>query len=202
MRNAPDVVIAPDTLAQLMAYHCFHEPEAELAAVIETFAATRASAFLEIGTHKGFTSACISLAFPQARVVSVDLPDPTRTPWNPLPRSLVGEAHRALGLEHRIEQRFVDSAELWRFVGRGESFDLVFVDGDHSPQAVFRDLVLAADLVPRNGGVVLAHDFTDTHEAFRPIWTVGVQQAVDQFLEIRPFRKRRLPGLLVALEAA
>jgi predicted O-methyltransferase YrrM len=202
MRNAQAVVIAPDIRAKLMAYHCFHEPEAEMAAVIETFAATRASAFLEIGTHKGFTSACISLAFPRARVVSVDLPDPTRTQWNPLARSLVGEAHRAFGLEQQIEQRFVDSAELWRFAGKGESFDLVFVDGDHSPHAVFRDLILAADLVPRNGGVVLAHDFTDTHEAWRPDWTVGVQQAVDQFLEVRPFRKRRLPGLLVALEAA
>lgn len=202
MRRAQAMVIAPDLLAQLMAYHCFHQPEAEMAAVIETFAATRASAFLEIGTHKGFTSACISLAFPQARVVTIDLPDTTRTRRNPLTRRLVGEAHRAFGLEQRIEQRFVDSAELWRFAGKGESFDLVFVDGDHSPHAVFRDLILAADLVPRNGGVVLAHDFTDAHEASRPIWTVGVQQAVDQFLEVRPFRKRRLAGLLVALEAA
>src|ERR1043166_2295405 len=181
MRNAQAVVIAPEILARLMAYHCFYEPEAETAAVIETFAGTRAGAFLEIGTHKGFTSACISLAFPHARVVSVDLPDPTCTAWNPLDRSLVGEAHRALGLEHRIEQRFLDSAELWRFAGKGESFDLVFVDGDHSPDAVFRDLILAADLVPRNGGVLLAHDFTDSHEACRPVWTVGVQQAVDRF---------------------
>src|ERR1041384_5874465 len=150
------MVIAPDIVAQLMTYHCFYQPEAEMAAVIETFAATPARAFREIGTHRGFTSACIILAFPQARVVSIDLPDPTRTPWNPLARSLVGEAHRVFGLDQRIEQRFVDSAELWRFAGKGESFDLVFVDGDHSPHAVFRDLILAADLVPRCGGVVLA----------------------------------------------
>jgi len=194
------MVIAKDLLARLMAYHCLSDPEAELADLLTTFAGTRARAFLEIGTHKGFTSAALALAFPETRVVTVDLPDPTRTQWNPLPRSLVGEAHRVAGVEHRIEQRFMNSSELWRFAGRGEVYDLVFIDGDHSPEAVFRDLILAADLLPRDGGVLVAHDYTDPHEAGRPGWTIGVQQAVDRFLAVRPFRKRRLLGLLVALE--
>jgi predicted O-methyltransferase YrrM len=133
-------------------------------------------------------------------VVTLDLPDPTRTPWNPLPRRLVGEAHRALGVEHRIEQRLMNSSELWRFAARGEVYDLVFIDGDHSSDAVFRDLILAADLLPRDGGVLVAHDYTDAQERGRPRWTIEVQQAVDRFLAVRPFRKRRLKGLLVALE--
>jgi predicted O-methyltransferase YrrM len=194
------MVIAKDLLARLMAYHCLFEPEAELADLLATFAGTRARAFLEIGTHKGFTSAAIALAFQETRVVTLDLPDPTRTSWNPLSRGLVGEAHRIVGVEHRIEQRFMNSSELWRFAGRGEVYDLVFIDGDHSPDAVFRDLILAADLLPRDGGVLVAHDYTDPQEVGRPGWTVGVQQAVDRFLAVRPFRKRRLAGLLVALE--
>jgi predicted O-methyltransferase YrrM len=194
------MVIAQDILSRLMAYHCLFEPEAELADLLATLEATRARAFLEIGTHKGFTSAAIALAFPGTRVVTLDLPDPSRTQWNPLPRNLVGEAHRALGIQDRVEQRFMDSSELWRFVGRGEVYDLVFIDGDHSPDAVFRDLILAADLLPREGGVLVAHDYTDAQEPGRPGWTIGVQQAVDRFLAVRPFRKRRLMGLLVALE--
>lgn len=194
------MVIAKDLIARLMAYHCLFEPEAELTDLLATFAGTRARAFLEIGTHKGFTSAALALAFPETRVVTLDLPDPTRTSWNPLPRSLVGEAHHVVGVEHRIEQRFMNSSELWRFAGRGEVYDLVFIDGDHSPDAVFRDLILAADLLPRDGGVLVAHDYTDPQELERPGWTVGVQQAVDRFLAVRPFRKRRLLGLLVALE--
>ncbi len=194
------MVIPPDLLARLLPYHCLLAPEAELGDVAATFAAAGGRSFLEVGTNKGATSALIAALFPDARVVTIDLPDSLRTVWNPLPRALVGEAHRALGLAHRVEQRFLDSAELWRLAGRGETFDLVFVDGDHSPAAVFRDLILAADLLPRGGGVLLAHDYTDPGEASRPPWTVGVQEAVDRFLEVRPFRKRRLSGLLLALE--
>jgi predicted O-methyltransferase YrrM len=194
------VVIASETLARLMPYHCFVDPEAELNAILEIFAKSAGHSFLEIGTHKGFTSAAVAIAFPIARVVTLDLPDSLRTIWNPLPRWQVGEAHRALGVADRIEQHFMDSAELWRFAASGENFDVIFIDGDHSSDVVFRDLILAADLLSRKAGVLLVHDYTDIHEPRRPTWTVGVQQAVYRFLAVRPFQKRRLPGLLAALE--
>lgn len=193
-------MIASEILAKLLKYHCFVDPEAELGAILDIFARSAGRRFLEIGTHKGFTSASIAVAFPKAKVITLDLPDSLRTIWNPLPRSQVGEAHRALGVADRIEQRFMDSAELWQFAASGENFDLLFIDGDHSANAVFRDLILCADLLPRKEGVLLVHDYTDIHEPRRPGWTVGVQQAVDSFLTVRPFQKRRLPGLLVALE--
>jgi predicted O-methyltransferase YrrM len=193
-------VIESSVLSRLMPFHCFLDPEAELRDLLAAFAATRARAFLEIGTHKGFTSAAIALAFPDARVVTIDLPDPLRTRWNPLPRSLVGEAHRALGVAHRIEQVFMSSAELGRLVDAGEIFDLVFIDGDHSADAVFNDLTLSADLLNRDGGVIVAHDYTSPDETARPGWTLGVQEAVDRFVALHSFRKRRLAGLLVALD--
>jgi predicted O-methyltransferase YrrM len=183
-----------------MPYHLLVDPDAELRDLLAAFEATAGRAFLEIGTHKGFTSAAIALAFPHAQVVTIDLPDPLRTQWNPLPRSLVGQAHRELGVSNRIEQRFMDSSDLWLMAARGELYDLVFIDGDHSSGAVFRDLILAADLLPREGGLLLAHDYTEPDESCRPSWTIPVQLAVDRFLSIRPFCKRRLSGLLVALE--
>lgn len=193
------MVIPGEVLDRLMPYHCFYQPEEELCDLLATFNGTGRRSFLEVGTHKGFTSAAIAIAFPEARVVTLDLPDSTNTQWNPLPCALVGEAHRALGVAHRIEQRFLDSSEMWRFAGKGEVYDMVFIDGDHSPDAVFRDLILAADLLPKGEGVIVVHDYTDAGEPQRPAWTVGVYQAVERFLAVRPFRKRRLSGLLAAL---
>lgn len=194
------MVIDSDLLAKLLPYHCLLDPESEFGDVLASFASTSGGAFLEIGTHKGATSAAVAVTFPRARVVTIDLPDSTSTRWNPLPRRLVGEAHRALGVTNQIEQRFMDSTELWRLAGRGEVYDMVFIDGDHSPEAVFRDLILSADLLPRDGGLLLVHDYTDPQDVVRPEWTHGVQQAVDRFIEVRPFHKRRLSGLLLALD--
>jgi hypothetical protein len=196
------MVISGELLDQLMPFHCLLDPAAEFRALLEAFAGAPAGSFLEIGTHRGATSAAIAVAFPAARIVTVDLPDSLRTAWNPLPRAEVGAAHRALGVQSRVEQLFMDSSELWRLAARGESFDMIFVDADHSSEAVFRDLILAADLLTGPTASLLVHDYTGTDETGRPSWTLGVQQAVDRFLGVRPFRKRRLAGLMLLLEPA
>src|SRR5262249_41748485 len=88
---------------------------------------------------------------------------------------------------------------LWRLAAANERYDAVFIDGDHSPDTVFRDLILSTDLLPRDNGGLLVHEYTAEDELDRPNWTFGVQHAGDRFLEVRPFAKRRLPGLLLAL---
>ena len=73
------MVIPPNSLERLMPFHCLFEPAAELNDLLCLFESTGGCAFLEIGTHKGFTSAAIAMAFQQARVLTVDLPDSLRT---------------------------------------------------------------------------------------------------------------------------
>lgn len=188
-----------DLLRRLMPYHCLFDPQPELSDILRLFEQAGAGSFLEIGTHQGFTSAAVALAFEQARVTTVDLPDSLRTAWNPLPRAQVGAAHRAVGVESRVTQLFLDSAELWTLAARGERFDVVFIDGDHSPDAVFRDLMLSADLLRAPDSLLIAHDFTAPCEVNRPPWTLGVQQAVARFLAERPFVLTRHAGLLASL---
>ena len=82
---------------------------------------------------------------------------------------------------------------------RGERFDLIFVDGDHGAEAVFRNLMLVADLLRGERSLLVAHDYAAADEPQRQPWTLGVQQGVDRFLAARPFTASRHAGLLVSL---
>jgi predicted O-methyltransferase YrrM len=61
------------------------------------------------------------------------------------------------------------------FMWRDNHFDVILVDGDHSGDAVARDLSIAADLV-KTCGVILAHDYDASgHPEVKP--------AIDAFCE-------------------
>jgi predicted O-methyltransferase YrrM len=79
-------------------------------------------------------------------------------------------------------------------------FDMVFVDGDHSEDAVYRD-ACSAHMLIRDSGIILVHDYTDPSDDERPPWTQDVYRAVERFLSEQPgFERTRLPGWLVALQ--
>lgn len=107
---------------------------------------------LEVGSYKGGTLAGYRRMWPDALVVSVDLPDP--------PDRYIA-AHGA----HLIER---DSHELETLALVGdalgsEGVDLVFIDGDHSYAGVRRDVEMYAPLA-RVGGLVALHDVTPFNE--------------------------------------
>jgi predicted O-methyltransferase YrrM len=94
-----------------------------------------------------------------------------------------------LGLEDRVT--FVHSRSDRFLAGRGEHFDLVFVDGSHSEVPAFFDIRGALGrLAP--GGLILLHDFY-AEGAGNP----GVRRAVERlrreagFVDVRPLA--RLP---------
>jgi len=119
---------------------------------------------LEIGTHIGASTLYIARALrevsPIARVVTVDIVDvndPARGPWMAVgikspPRDLARELDchdRIVFVQQRAEE----------FMARtDERFGLVFLDGDHSPLAVYNE-VAAALRILRPGGVILLHDY-------------------------------------------
>jgi len=177
-------------------YHCLLKPEVEIPAILDTFSRTRAQSFLEIGTYRGATCAAIAMAFPDAQITTVDLPDPSKALFNPQGSAMTGIALRELGITH-VKQLWMDSADLGSLKGSHE-FDMVFADGDHSEAVVSRDLELGSELLAA-GGILLVHDYTDENDADRPDWTQSVGRAVDEFRARRGFIKERLPGWLVAL---
>lgn len=175
-------------------FHCLKWPMLELPAVLDAFSETPAKSFLEIGTFFGATSAAVALAFPEARIVTVDLPDPTVLALNAHTATKTGLAHRKLGLTSRIEQILCDSKDL---VVEG-TFDLIFVDGDHSTEGVLADLRIASRLLTPNG-VIVVHDYTSPDSEDRPGWTVEVERAVTAFAAESGFRTEKMPGWLVKL---
>src|SRR3989304_960219 len=181
-----------EIVQKVVGYHCLKDPAVEIPDLFNSFWATPAKRFLEIGTWQGATSAAVALAFPEAEIWTVDLPNPEKTQWNPQKKALTGLAYRRLGLQHRIKQLWMHSRELSRFHGK-EKFDLIFVDGDHSQPGCFSDLETVRSLLSE-GGIIVVHDYTDERDAERPPWTKWVHDAIYSFCEKYGFLTERLGG--------
>lgn len=198
----PDEARMKVIVDQVRPYHCLKDPDVELPALMLAFAQTRAQRFLEIGTYQGATAAAMKLAFPDAEIWTIDLPDPRKSRFNAQPKDKVGLAYRELGLSERIEQVWMDAAKLATPPPRWPRFDLIFVDGDHSEDACYRDLRNSVGSL-NAGGVIVAHDYTDHSDAERPPWTQEVHRAVGRFMADgraeAGWRRKRLPGWLVKL---
>jgi predicted O-methyltransferase YrrM len=138
--------------------------ESELRSFLELVALEQPRAVVEIGTGRGGTLFLLaSVAQPDAVLVSIDAAHAegvfggrrayrhrTRL-YGALGRPGQGVVFIAAD-SHRSETRLAVEAAL-----RGRAVDLLFIDGDHSPDGVESDFELYSPLV-RNGGLVAFHD--------------------------------------------
>jgi predicted O-methyltransferase YrrM len=122
---------------------------------------------LEIGTFKGRSAALMSLALSDAEnpawIMSVDIDG-----------DHLGQAREnlgRLGAGGRVTLVEGTSTALARRLA-GQSFGLVFVDGDHRHRGVSRDIAAIEPLVPV-GGILAFHDY----EGFEPAHAYQVQVA-------------------------
>lgn len=128
--------------------------------------ALRPAAVLEIGTHVGASTAHLVAGMRRnatdasPALVSVDLADvndPEHRIWERAgSRFAPVELIRRMGAADWV--RFVTSPSLEFLRETRDSFDLIFLDGDHSAATVYREVPAAlARLNP--GGVLLLHDY-------------------------------------------
>jgi predicted O-methyltransferase YrrM len=119
---------------------------------------------LEIGTHVGASTAHLAAALLRApsaeRLITVDVVDVNdgeRPYWRVagLPQS-PRECVRALGAERLVQ--FVRENSLQFLDRTNDTFDLIFLDGDHSQDTVHREIPMALAKL-RRGGCVILHDF-------------------------------------------
>jgi len=147
------------------AHLCLRDARAELEEILAACERTDAKKVLEIGTFRGATAAAIAMAFPEATVYTVDLPEPETAVFNAQSRSLTGCAIKETGVTN-VVQKWMDSKNLAELAQDGP-FDFIFVDGDHSEEGVFGDLVRSASLLASTG-LMMAHDYTDESDRERP----------------------------------
>ncbi len=119
---------------------------------------------LEVGTHIGASTLYLARALKaggdHGSITTVDLfdvNDPATGAWKQrgLELSPQGYADR-LDCQDRI--KFVARPALDFMIETDEKFGLVFLDGDHSAQAVYREVSAALPLLAP-GGLILLHDY-------------------------------------------
>ena len=108
---------------------------------------------MEIGSAYGYSAVVMAVAGGQ--VVAID-PHSWLPSFGPMTENLA-----AYGVEDRVTI-IMDGAEnaVPMLEDRGLRFDLVWIDGDHSQQAVERDVRLALTVLAP-GGVLACHDYDE-----------------------------------------
>lgn len=115
---------------------------------------------LEIGTYDGKTALILSDLFPQAEITSIDLPAEEKEFSSTYSRGLLMEdfldrRDQLLSRSSRINFLEMNSIGLTRF--ENETYDLVWIDGDHGYPMVSFDFINSVRISKR-GGIILIDD--------------------------------------------
>jgi hypothetical protein len=124
-------------------------PTNDTVVLMKLASAARPRRILELGSYRGYSGrAMLEHALDDATLTAVDI-DPQH-----------GEAYRGTPLADRVDRRVGPiGLEMFSTDELG-SFDLVFVDADHSQAAAAHDTEIALRMVSE-GGTVLWHDYAN-----------------------------------------
>lgn len=148
-------------LSEVLRNNFMVSPVRELAALAAMCCFTRPERIFEFGTYIGSATLVMAMnAGPDCLVDTLDLPPEERpSGYDPFE---VGVAFRSSRYAKNIVQHYGDSRSMdWS--GREGTYDLVFVDADHSYECVRNDSLIALRMV-RPGGVVVWDDYIYTKE--------------------------------------
>lgn len=133
----------------------------ELASLVAIVRRLRPRTVLEIGTHRGGTLFCWSaVAAPDARLVSVDLPNEREGMGTTLddPARFQSFLRPGQSLQCiRADSQREETRERVRAALEGRAVDFLWIDADHRLPGVARDWELYRPLV-RSGGLIGFHD--------------------------------------------
>jgi len=128
--------------------------------------------YVEIGCYAG-GSACLMLQRPNTKVISIDL-------GTPIPESVVYSNVQKLNKFNNPYNYLKGNSQTYEMVDRLKELtnevDILFIDGDHSYQAVINDYMLYESLV-KSGGYIIFDDYRDEG-------CPGTKKAVDEIVDV------------------
>lgn len=126
--------------------------------------------YVEIGCYAG-GSACLMLQRPNTKVISIDL-------GNPIPEEIVYSNVKKLNKFNNSYNYLKGNSQTYEMVYRlkelVDDIDMLFIDGDHSYQAVINDFTLYEHLVKPGGFVI----FDDYHDYGSPGTKIAVNEII------------------------
>lgn len=137
-------------------------------------------AVLEIGTHIGASTSAIACALKSLKPLEVglirnfvtvdieDVNDPVSKPWQKFgsdysPKEIMAQ------IECNELVSFVTESSVDYLLKCEHHYDLIFLDGDHSSDAVYQEISAASKLL-NQGGFILLHDYFPN---LQPLWSNG-----------------------------
>jgi hypothetical protein len=142
----------------------------------------------EVGTFEGeFLEDCYRLCAP-TRLVSIDLFEGITCSGNQDGNSMkynvnMGDVHTALLAKYKNDPK----VEFYKGNSGGilrtfpdNTFDMIYIDGDHAYEGCLRDLLLSHQKI-KSGGWIMGHDYDMNMEKAQTRYEFGVKQAVDEY---------------------
>jgi cephalosporin hydroxylase len=147
--------------------------------VAETFGDKKIN-YVEVGAYAGGSS-CLMLQRPNTTIVSIDLGEPI-SKGEVLENVIIYKNNNNYykyiqGNSQVVEtkNKVIEVLNNSRVLGYTNKIDVLFLDGDHSFNAVMADFVMYSDLV-NVGGYIIFDDYNDS------VYSPEVKQAVDALL--------------------
>jgi predicted O-methyltransferase YrrM len=139
--------------------------------IASTYPENQLITYVEIGCYAG-GSACLMLQRPNTNVISIDL-------GHPVHESVVHANVLKLNKYNNSYNYLKGNSQTHEMVDRlkelTNEIDILFIDGDHSYQAVINDFMLYEGLV-KSGGYIIFDDYRDEG-------CPGTKEAVDEIVE-------------------
>ena len=156
MKHTNESLILTRTISDSINNQTMHHHYHILYDIANTYPKDTNITYVEIGCYAG-GSACLMLQRPNTRVISIDL-------GQPIPKETVYSNVKNLNKFNNPYNYLEGNSQTYEMVDRLKELtnevDILFIDGDHSYQAVINDFMLYEGLV-KSGGFIVFDDYND-----------------------------------------